>query len=147
MKSMSNRLGDEFAKSPPQADDRTRLFVAQIMLRRPKIQRFEFLPDGNIRFRLPLANTAIAGTNLAGARLLRTRWFADFIGEYLVRLNLARFDEIVDRSDYPELARQKCHTGFGLWICPTYLQFQFHCELLNSLFNEGLKQDLRQVSA
>lgn len=144
---MSNRLGDEFAKSPPQADDRTRIFVAQIMLRRPKIQRYEFLPDGNVRFRLPLANTAIAGTNLAEARLLRTRWFANSIGEFLVRLNLAIFDEVVHRSDYPDLATQKFHTGFGLWINPYYLQFQFHCELLNRLFNEGLKQELRQVSA
>lgn len=140
-----NRLGDDFMKPPPQAVDRTRILVAQVMLRRPTVQ-FEW-NEGSIRFRLPLDNRVMSASDLPNAKLLRTRWFANSIGEFLVRTNLEALDEVVRRADYPALAGQQCHTGFGLWINPQSLQFQFHCSLLNRVFNEHLKWELRGVQA
>jgi len=142
---MVNRLGDGSTPPSPKAADMTRVFIAQLMLRKPKIEQIECSPDGDIRFQLPLFRTAIAGSSLAGAQLLRTRWCANFVGGFLVRFNLGRFDPIVQRADFPALIGQGRHTAFELWITPTYLQFQFHASLLNQIFNEGLRWELRAV--
>lgn len=144
MNSSVNRFGDGISKPPPEAVDKTRILVAMVMLRRPSI-KFEFLPGGSIHFRLPLDNSAMSSSNLEQARLMRTRWFADAVGEYLVRTNLEKLDTFVRRAEFPDLAGLQRHTGFGLWINPDSLQFLFHCSLLNRLFNEHLKWELRGV--
>ena len=141
---MDNRLGNPAPNPSPEPVDKTNLLVIDIMRKKPKVA-FEFLPDGNIRFKLPLAGTVLAHCNIADAKLMQTRWFGNFVGEYLVRINIAQLDEVVRRADYADLAQQQCHTGFGLRYCLTHLQFQFHCQLLNRLFNEGLKKELRGV--
>jgi hypothetical protein len=130
----------------PEPVDKTNLLVIDIMRKKPTVQ-FEFLKDGNIRFKLPLAGTVMANPNLAHAKLLQTHWFANSVGEYLVRCNLACLDEAVSRADYPELAAKQIHTNFGLRLKQHHLEFQFHCQLLHRLFNERLRWELREVNA
>lgn len=141
---MSNRLGDKSTLPSPQADDKTIALVTEIMRKKPTVQ-FEVLEDGNITFRFPLAGTPMTPSALRNAKLLPTRWFANAVGEYLVRINLDRLDAAVRRADYPQLAGQRRHYGFGLWISWHNLKFQFHCELINRLFNEELRWELRGV--
>lgn len=138
-----NRFGEGIAP-PPEAVDRTRILVAQTLLKRPTVQ-FEWMNDGSICFRLPLDGRTMSPSDLANAQLLRTRWFANAAGEFLVRTNIEQLDDYIHREDFPYLAEQNCHTNFGLWIRPHSLQFQFHCSLLNYLFNESMKWELRGV--
>jgi hypothetical protein len=138
---MPNRFGEGIAPPLP-AVDRTRIFIARLMLKKPRVQ-FEFLPDGNIRFKLPLDDAAMSPADLANAKLLRTKWFANAVGEFLLRTNIEALDDYIQREDFPCLAEQNCHTNFGLWIRPHSLQFQFHCQLLNQIFNESLRWELR----
>jgi len=124
----------------------THLIVAKVMLKRPKVQ-FECYMDGNIEFKLHFAKIGMPHFDLLSAKLLHTQWFANAIGEFLVRLNIDQLDAVVGQADYPVLVQQKNHTGFGLRFHPHYLQFKFHCSLLNRLFNERIRWELRGVRA
>jgi hypothetical protein len=94
---------------------------------------------------MPLHGYAMSLDVLPNARLLRTRWFADALGGYLVHTNIDRLSDMVCRADFADLATQNLHTGFGLTINPRHLEFQFHCQLLNRIFNERLRWELRGV--
>jgi hypothetical protein len=139
------RFGDGHAPAPERAD-RTRIFVAQLMLKKPKVQ-FESSDNGLFRFDLPLAGSALSATDFANAKLVRTRWFADFVGEYVVRTNPEAVDEILCRPDYPDLTESGRHGGFGLFIGSDRLTFSFHAQLLSQLTNEALKSTLRGIAA
>jgi hypothetical protein len=136
------RFGDGSAPSPERAD-RSSVFIAQLMLKKPKVQ-FDCNADGLIRFDLPLAGSAFPPADL---KLLRTRWFADCVGEYLVRVNPEAVGEVLCRPDYPDLANSGRHTGFGLFISPDHLTFTFHTELLSRIMNETIKSALRGIAA
>lgn len=141
---MASRFGECLPPPSPERADRTRIYVAQLMLKRPKVE-FEWMGDGNIRFGLPLDDTAMPPSVLRNAKLLRTQWFANSVGEFLVRTNFDSLDDFVRQENFPELASQRWYTGFGMWITPHGLQFQFHCEVLNRLFNERLRWELRGI--
>lgn len=143
---MPTRFGDRYPLPSPPRADRTRILIARIMLGKPNIQ-FECSDEGIIKFQLPRDNPAIMGGDLANTRLMRTRWFADAVGGYLVHSSLNRLGDIVCRSDYADLAAQHFHSGFGLIINPRNLEFICHCELLSKIFNEHLKWELRGIHA
>ena len=89
-----NRLGQRYVPTVERVDRAPNL-VANIMLRRPKIQGCKLLPDGCVKFNLPWKGTGMTMADLRGSRLVRSRWFGNVVGEFLVRINLHQFDSIV----------------------------------------------------
>lgn len=139
-------FSDRFPLPSPQRADRTRILIANIMLKKPNV-RFEHSTDGSIMIRLPLDHPSLAAGELANARLVRTNWFADAVGGFLLHTNFEQLDEFVCSANYPALATQQIHIGFGLRISPRFLEFVCQAELLNRIFNERLRWDLRGVRA
>ena len=139
-----NRLGKKFTPIAERID-RTSIFVGAVMLRKPKIENCELLPDGCVRFQLPLKSTGMTSMDLRGAKLMRSRWFGNCVGEFLVRINMAQFDEIVLGAGYPKLDRTKRHGQFGYRFAGEFIEFKFHVELLLRIFNESLRRELREI--
>jgi hypothetical protein len=116
-----------------------------MLLKRPIVD-FDCDSDGFIRFTLPLNASAMSPEAMKHARLLRTRWFADAVGGFLVHSNFDRLNDIICRNDYAKLAAQQFHTGFGLVIHPGCLEFTCCCQVLNQLWNERLRWELKEVA-
>ena len=87
-----NRLGQKFTPVPERVDRAPNL-VAAIMIRRPAIENIELTADGCVRFQLQLCRTGMTASDLRGAKMLRSRWFGNCVGEFLVRINMAQFDK------------------------------------------------------
>ena len=138
-----NRLGKKFT-SIDSPIDQTPNFIAGIFIRRPPIEKCELLPDGSIQFRLLLKNTGMT-MNWREAKMMRTRWFANCLGEFLVRSNFYRFDEIVLSPAYPKQDRSKTGFQFGYRITTEFIEFKVHSAILFSVFNEGLRRELREL--
>ena len=141
---MVNRLGKKYLPYSEPVD-RTANLVSNIMLAKPPIQNCELMPDGNVRFQLLLKDTGLTAMDLRHAKLMRSRWFANAIGEFLVRCHPHQFDALILGSDYPQSVRKKIHGGFGYRITNEFIEFKFCCELLHRLFNEAMKQEVRQA--
>ena len=139
-----NRLGQKFTPVVERVD-RTPNLVASIMIRRPAIENIELTADGCVRFQLQLCRTGMTASDLRGAKMLRSRWFGNCVGEFLVRCNMSQFDSIVLDAGYPKLDRTKRHGQFGYRITGELIEFKFHVELLLRVFNEGLKRELREL--
>ena len=83
--------------------------------------------------------------DLKGSRLARSRWFANTIGEFLVRIHFRQFDDIILSPSYPKLDRTKRHSQFGYRFAAEHIEFKFNAELLHRIFNEGMKTELREL--
>ena len=139
-----NRLGQKFTPVAERVDRAPNL-VAAIMIRRPEIENIELTADGCVRFQLQLCRTGMTASDLRGAKMLRSRWFGNCVGEFLVRINLAQFDAIVLDAGYPQLNRQKRHGQFGYRFAGEFIEFKFHVELLLRIFNESMRRELREI--
>ena len=138
-----NRLGQKFTATPERVD-RTPNLVASIMIRRPAIENIELTADGCVRFQLQLCRTGMTLMDLRGSKLLKTRWFGNATGEFLVRSNMSQFDDIVLNPNYPKLDRTKKHSQFGYRITPEFIEYKFHHELLLKIFSDNMKRELRE---
>ena len=141
---MVNRLGKRYVPTAERFDSAPSL-VAAIMTRKPPIENCELLPDSCVRFRLPLSSTGMTAMDLRGSKLLRSRWFGNAVGEFLVRINMTQFDEIILNERYPKLDRTRKHAQFGYRFSAEFIEFKFHAELLLRIFNEGVKKELREL--
>ena len=140
-----NRLGQRYVPTVERVDGAPNL-VANIMLRRPKIQGCKLLPDGCVKFNLPWKGTGMTMADLRGSRLVRSRWFGNVVGEFLVRINLHQFDSIVLDATYPQLDRTRKHAQFGYRIGSEGVEFKFNGgDLLHRLWNESIRQELREI--
>lgn len=143
---MTNRLGDMAgALPPPEVEDTTPKILAKILTSRPKVRGFTMLENGDVQFSISLSPYKISAVELRDARHLRTRWCAELIGGFLVRTNYEVFAELVECDDYLNWTAGKWHGGFGLWIGENQLRFQFQVSLLNLIWNESLRHELRGV--
>lgn len=147
MKSMTNRLAElAGAVTLLPIADTTPAVLGKLVRARPKVHGYTLLEDGDVDFSISLHVCKVTPTTLSHARHLRTRWFADLLGGFLVRTNFDTFSELIDRAEFPTWAKGKWHGGFGLWVGEEQLRFRFHATLLNTVWNEHLCHELKGVA-
>jgi len=103
--------------------------------------------DGDIHFSISLKNS---GLNLdiytKYKDAIFSDFFANFLGELLVRENINMFSKIltdkVGAKDYYRLVNTYEHRQFGMEINRNDLIFSFHISLLQSILTESFKKKL-----
>ena len=96
--------------------------------------------NGDVAFHVLLKDCALAKEDCSNA-VLRTRFFVNFIGEFLVRENIQRFAEILIGLDSALYQKMICvceHTDFGMLIDYklTTITFQMHMSLVQHILTE-----------
>lgn len=75
-----------------------------------------------------------------------SKFFVDFMGEFLVRENLDQFAKLLtgtDLGDQAEIMNKRSHVKFGLDIRPNEITFIFHASLLQQILTEDFKMQVQ----
>jgi len=97
---------------------------------------------GDIRFSIPMRATKLSRVAMQRHPVCRTAFFADLIGELLVRKNLPVFVDVLKKLDatvYDSTVSKHKHRHFGLIIDEDdVLHFEFHISLVQHILTEDL---------
>jgi len=112
----------------------------------PEIQIFDRKDDGDIKFSVTTEGLGISFENYIKYKSeILTDFFANFLGELLVRENIDRFLDIltnIDSEDYPSIVNGYEHKRFGIKIYQDKFIFTFHISLLQSILTEDFKKNI-----
>lgn len=78
-----------------------------------------------------------------------TNFFADFIGEFLVRENINEFMAkiaSISPSQINHLFNEALHTRFGMKVFANKFEFSFHVSLLQKILAEDFKKEFWEIS-
>ena len=123
----------------PNSDFPATLF-ARVVKANPAITYVGMSQEGDIQFQVPLQSLGLKRTLLSRISLLRTKFFVDWVGEVLLRQNLALFADALERlpaPDYDRAIHGFTHRHFGMMIDENgVVQFQFHASLIQRILVE-----------
>src|ERR1035437_8456627 len=99
--------------------------------------------DGDVVFSLSQKSMGLTDDDLKKYPVLRSNYFANFIGEFLVRKNINKFLKMLLEIDPEEYRKTVCgfnHKNFGMFVCPKskIFKFQFHISLIQGILTEDL---------
>jgi hypothetical protein len=101
--------------------------------------------DGDVTFHIKLKECNISKEDCTNS-LLFTRFFVNFIGEFLVRQNIDIFASILIGLDHALYQKMVCtcsHHDFGMIIGPKFstMLFQMHISLAQSILTEEFTKE------
>jgi hypothetical protein len=99
--------------------------------------------NGDVIFSLSQKSIGLTDENMKKYPILRSKYFANFIGEFLVRKNINKFLKMLLGIDADEYGKVVCgynHKDFGMDFCPKSktFKFQFHISLIQNILTEDL---------
>jgi hypothetical protein len=117
--------------------------VARVAKADPVITIEEMSGEGDIKFSVPLQAAGLTRPTMNRAGLTRSAYFVDWIGELLVRQNIAQFARLLEKLDpglYDRTVNGYQHRHFGMKIEEgDLLRFEFHISLIQRILTEDLE--------
>lgn len=119
------------------------LFLKIFGNKSPDIKTENIGKDGDIVFSLPQKSIGLMDEDMKKYPILRSTYFANFIGEYLVRKHINKFLKMLLEIDSSEYKKTVCgfnHKNFGMVVCSKSktIKFQFHISLIQGILTEDL---------
>lgn len=116
----------------------------RVLKTNPKIEMLSFSKEGgditiSVKQEDVLAKKYINSDDY----IIKTKFFANFVGELLVRQNIDKFINLlvkIDSEHYDKLVCGFYHKNFGMYIVPEdkTLRFQFHISLIQDILTENI---------
>ena len=99
--------------------------------------------DGDVIFSLSQKSMGLLDGDIKKYPIIRTNFFANFIGEFLVRKHINKFLKLILETNPEEYRKVVCgfnHKNFGMFVCSKSktFKFQFHISLIQSILTEDL---------
>lgn len=119
--------------------------IAAIASANPKISIGSVQPDGDVAFHVKLKDCSLTSEDCLN-RIMRTKFFANFIGELLVRNRIKSFAKILtglDSALYQKMVGSSRHTDFGMTVDNkrSTLTFQMHISLVQEIMTEDFSRE------
>jgi hypothetical protein len=116
----------------------------------PKIEVESVHPDGDVVFIMKLKDLGLLKTDLEN-QFMRTRFLVNFLGEFVVRDNLAIFATILTGlppTEYEKIITNSRHTDFGMVFdrLGGIIKFQMHISLVEQIMTEDVGRILINAS-
>jgi hypothetical protein len=128
---------------------RFRELFAVIMMEKPEIKIIDdCTEDGDIRFEVSLKSLGLSTDVIKKYRAeLSTDFAANFIGEILVRENIAKFVKILInlKENYGSVVNKYDHRKFGMIIRESRCIFALHSSLIQSILMEDIKNEMKRI--
>ena len=124
---------------------RMRELLKTIASRSPKIRIGQkYSETGDISFSVPRTELGLKFNDFTNWKSeIFSVFFANFLGEFLVRENIDRFAKIltkIDLDQYNEIVNRYEHKKFGMEYSKDHLVFSFHASLLQTILTEDIKK-------
>ena len=99
--------------------------------------------DGDIVFVIGQKELGLDDEDIKKYSIMKSNYFANFMGEFIVRKNVNKFIKLLLKMDSEEYSKTVCgfnHKNFGMFVCckNKTFKFQFHISLLQDIFTEEL---------
>lgn len=120
-------------------------FINRLITRRWDLRIEKYPPaGGDMTFSIPLSDVGYTNRELDALRqMLRRRFYADFIAEWILRRNFQRFlEHVAEETLYAIDVRIAIHEHFGVAFDRGRLLFTFHMSKLAAIANEELTEVL-----
>ncbi len=109
----------------------------------PRIKILSLKPDGDFVFSTQISELGLTSENLEKEPIAQTVFFANFVGELLVRRNLQEFVSRLDQLDqktYDQMVNHYQHKHFGMRRLPEdeSISFVFHSSLIQDILTEDM---------
>jgi hypothetical protein len=101
--------------------------------------------DGDIVFEIPMDSLGISRENIMLYKNeISSEFVANFIGEFLVRENIAKFAKIIFnlKEDYIDRVNKFVHGRFGMKIYNDRFVFRFHASLIQRILLEDFRKKI-----
>ncbi len=99
-------------------------------------------PEGDIKFSVPLRAVGLSRQAMARSLSCRSAFVVNLLGELLVRKNLERFAEMlqkVDPRDYDRIVNNFRHRDFGMMVDQNdVVRFTFHISHVQEILIEDI---------
>jgi hypothetical protein len=118
--------------------------LASVIASKPRITVDEIKPEGDVTFHVKLNSLGLTKEDCANP-VIWTSFFANFVGEFLVRENIAKFGSVLpglDSAMYGKMVANRVHTDFGMVPDEkkTKLTFGLHLHFVYMIVTEGQRQ-------
>jgi hypothetical protein len=109
----------------------------------PVVKILTLKPDGDFVFSVSIQDLGLTTEELEKEPITATVFFANFVGELLVRRNLEKFVVMLDHLDqkiYDQMVNHYQHKHFGLRRISEddSIRFVFHSSLIQDILTEDL---------
>ncbi len=122
-----------------------RELLAHIVNSTPKVTIEQVTPDGEVAFCVQLKDIKLTQERILSSKIGSTRFFSNFVGEFLVRSNMNVFAGILlglDSKTYDVLVTAYEHQNFGMFISKELIKIEFHISLIENILNEDIFRTL-----
>jgi len=97
--------------------------------------------DGDVVFSLSYKAMGLIDEDIKKYSIIRSNYFANFVGEFCVRKNINKFLKILLEMNSEEYRKVVCgfsHKNFGMSVCSKskIFRFQFHISLIQGILTE-----------
>lgn len=145
---MNNKMSSIKRKDPEndhlkenQSDENA--FFKSILESSPQIKIVTLKPDGDFIFSAQISDFRINPEDFEKNTIAQTVFFANFVGELLVRRNLQDFVVLLDQLDqktYDQMINNYQHKHFGMRRNPEdgSIRFVFHSSLIQDILTEDM---------
>lgn len=142
MSSLKRKDSENDANPKENQSDENALFKS-ILESSPQIKIATLKPDGDFVFSAQIADFGINPEDFEKTPIAQTVFFANFIGELLVRRNLQDFVTLLDQLDqktYDQMINNYQHKHFGMRRNPEdgSIRFVFHSSLIQDILTEDM---------
>jgi hypothetical protein len=122
--------------------------LARIVKAEPVITVDGMAADGDVTFSVPVRELGISRSAWARIGLFRTAFFVNFVGDWLVRQNLAQFAGMlaqIDARNYDQIVNGFSHRHFGMLVDEKdVVHFRFHISLIQRILAEDIEGALTE---
>jgi hypothetical protein len=103
---------------------------------------------GDVKFSVPMPQLGISyEVFIKYQEEIISSFFANFIGELLVRENIEKFAEIIskiDKKEFSNIVHHYEHKKFGVEVLKGCIIFSFHISLIQSILTEDFKKQINK---
>jgi len=120
--------------------------LVRVIQSTPKIEIESVHPNGDVMFKVNLKDLGLFKQDFE-CPFVRTRFFVNFVGEFLVRSNVPVFADILtglDPSMYNKIVSGCKHTDFGMFLDKNKktAKWQMHISLVQQILTEDFDRIL-----
>lgn len=120
--------------------------LVRVVQSSPKIEIESVHPNGDVMFKVNLKDLGLFKPDFEHP-FMRTRFFVNFVGEFLVRSNVSIFADILtglDPSLYNKIVSGCKHTDFGMFVDKgkKTAKWQMHISLVQQILTEDFDRIL-----
>jgi len=125
--------------------DNSSLFTKLLKKKKYNIDIEKVTKEGDIIFFIDQKALGLLDQDFKKYPILKTNFFANFMGEFLVRHNINEFTKIIlniPPSEYNNIVNKFNHRNFGMFYQQTnqIFTFQFHVSLIQNILLEELEK-------